>query len=50
MDDPDYCVIGFTAEKGAYYRYDGKGTLDAEEIARLDAGREFENGYQRTHG
>lgn len=49
VDDPDYCVIEFTAEKAEYYRYDGKGTLGAEELARLDGGRAYENGYARTH-
>ena len=49
VDDPDYCVIEFTADKAEYYRYDGKGTLDAEVLAALDAGKDYENGYARTH-
>ena len=49
MDDPDYCVIEFTAQKAEYYRYDGKGMLDAQELARLDDGKAYENGYARTH-
>ena len=47
VDDPDYTIIEFTAERADYYRYDGKGTLDAETIAALDAGKAFENGYRR---
>ena len=50
VDDPDYFVIEFTAERAEFYRYDGKGALDAEAIAALDAGRDYENGYARTHG
>ena len=47
VDDPDYCVIEFTADAAEYYRYDGKGTLDAEALARLSAGKAWENGYAR---
>ena len=47
--DPDYIIIEFTADKAEVYRYDGKGTLDAEAIARLDAGKAYENGYGKTH-
>ncbi len=42
-------MIEFTADSASYYRYDGKGTLTAEEIAALDAGKTYENGYTRTH-
>ena len=49
MDDPDYCVIEFTAERAEYYRYDGKGALDAKAMAVLDENRSFENGYLSTH-
>ena len=49
VDDPDYCVIEFTAEKAEYYRFDGKGTLGAQELTRLDDGKAYENGYARTH-
>ena len=45
VDDPDYTIIEFTADRAAYYRYDGKGTLNAETIAALDAGKAYENGY-----
>ena len=48
VDDPDYCIIEFTAERAEYYRYDGKGTLDAETIARIDGGAAYENGYARN--
>ena len=47
VDDPDYCVIEFTADKAEYYRYDGKGALDAEALSRLDAGKSYENGYAK---
>ena len=49
VDDPDYCVIEFIAERGRYYRFDGKDTLTAEEIAAYDAGKSYENGYAKTH-
>lgn len=49
VDDPDYCVIEFTAERADYYRYDGKGTLSAAELTELDAGLEYENGYDKEH-
>ena len=44
IDDEDYCVLEFTAERGDYYRYDGKGRLDAQ---TLDAGapEDYVNGY-----
>ncbi len=48
VDDPDYCVIAFTDERADFYRYDGKGTLDADALARLDVGKSFENGYAKT--
>ena len=48
VDDPDYCVIEFTADRAEYYRYDGKGALDAEAIARIDVGAAYENGYARN--
>ena len=47
--DPDYIIIEFTAERGDYYRYDGKGALDAEEMERTGSGKDYENGYLRTH-
>ena len=50
VDDPDYCVIEFTADTAEYYHYDGKGTLDAQALARLGAGRAWENGYARYGG
>ena len=50
VDDPDYCVIEFTADTAEYYHYDGKGALDAEALARLSAGRAWENGYARHNG
>ena len=49
IDDEDYCILEVIAESGRYYRYDGKGDLTHAEIAAHDAGREFENGYRKTH-
>lgn len=37
------------ADSGRYYRYDGKGDLPNAEIRSYDTGREYENGYRRTH-
>lgn len=47
IDDPDYCVIEFTAERAEYYRYDGKGVLSANEIAITDHGLDYQNGYDK---
>lgn len=47
VDDPDYMIVEFTADKAEYYRCDGKGMLDAGTIRALDAGKAFENGYAR---
>lgn len=41
MDDPDYCVMEFVAESGAYYRFDGKGELSGDEMAAYDQKRVF---------
>lgn len=49
IDDEDYCIIEFTADSGRYYHYDGKGSLNAAEIAEYDRGKEFEDGYSRFH-
>ena len=49
-DDPDYCVIEFTAEQGSFYRFDGKGTLSAADLAAFDAGKVYRNGYAAEHG
>ncbi len=49
IDDEDYCVLEVIADSGRYYRYDGKGDLTHTEIAAHDVGREFENGYRKTH-
>ena len=49
IDDEDYCILEFVADRGRYYRYDGKGDLTHEEIEAYDAGRTFENGYARTN-
>lgn len=47
VEDPDYCVIEFTAERAEYYRYDGKGTLSGGEISAIDAGKVFEDGFNK---
>lgn len=47
VDDPDYCVIEFTAYAAEYYRYDGKGALATDALERLSAGKAWENGYAR---
>lgn len=47
VDDPDYSVIEFTAERADFYRYDGKGTLSAPEMDGFGAGPDYENGYRR---
>ena len=49
VDDPDYCVIEFTAERADYYRYDGKGTLGADALEQTDVRKAYENGYARRH-
>lgn len=45
IDDPDYCVLEFTADSARYYRFDGKGTLSTDEISLYDAGKTYVNGY-----
>ena len=50
IDDPDYCVTEFVAESARFYRYDGKGTLSAAELAAFDADKQFENGYAKHTG
>ena len=49
IDDEDYCILEVIADSGRYYRYDGKGDMSHAEIAAHDVGREFENGYRKTH-
>lgn len=44
IDDEDYCVLEFVADRGSYYRYDGKGTLTREELAATDAAGVYRNG------
>ena len=50
IDDPDYCITEFVAESARFYRYDGKGTLSAAELAAFDADKQFENGYAKYTG
>ncbi len=47
VDDPDYTIIEFIADRADYYRYDGKGTLSKDELQTMDADKAFENGYRR---
>ena len=47
IDDPDYCVIEFTADRADFYRYDGRGALTRADIAAFGAGQAYENGYLR---
>ena len=49
IDDEDYCILEIVAETGRYYRYDGKGDLTHEEILEYDAGKEYENGYDKVN-
>lgn len=49
IDDDDYCILEIIADTGRYYRYDGKGDLTKEEIQAYDAGKEYENGYDKVH-
>ena len=49
VDDPDYCVIEFIADRADAYRYDGKRTLGAAELAALGRDRTYENGYAKCH-
>ena len=44
-----FLVVLAAAAYHLYYRYDGKGDLTHAEIAAHDVGREFENGYRKTH-
>ena len=50
VDDDDYCVLEFIAEKGRYYRFDGKGELSQAEMNDYDNGREFVDGYTMVGG
>ncbi len=49
IDDPDYCVLEFTAEEGRYYRFDGKGVLDAAALARQTGSLAYADTYALTH-
>lgn len=50
IDDEDYCILEFIADGGRFYRFDGKGDLDAGTMEAWDAGREFADTYALTHG
>ncbi len=47
--EEDYCILEIVAEAGRYYRYDGKGDLTSEEIRTFDAGKKYENGYDKAN-
>lgn len=41
VDDEDYCVIEFRADRGRYYSYDDIGDVSAEQLAEYDKDAEF---------
>lgn len=41
VDDEDYCVLEFQAERGRYYKYGDIGNLSADELHAYDANAEF---------
>lgn len=47
VDDPDYCILEFVADEGAYYRFDGKGVLSRDEMEAYFPDAVFEDGYAR---
>lgn len=46
VEDEDYCVLEFVAEKGRYYRFDGIGDLSQEKLAVFDEGAVWENRWE----
>lgn len=50
VEDEDYCVLEFTAERGRYYRYDGIGDVTGEELAAFDAGKPLTDRYDALAG
>ena len=45
IDDEDYCVLEFVAERGRFYRYDGVGNISHEEIEAFDQNRTWIDYY-----
>ena len=43
VDDEDYCVLEFQAERGRYYTYGDIGNLSKEELRAYEAEAEFAN-------
>ena len=49
IDDEDYCILEFNADEARYYRFDGKGALDAAALAEWDQGKAYADTYALTH-
>jgi len=45
IDDEDYCVLEFVAERGRFYRCDGVGNLSHEEMEAFDQNRTWIDYY-----
>lgn len=45
VDDEDYCILEFIAEKGRFYRFDGIGNISNEEIIAFDQNATLINCY-----
>jgi general stress protein 26 len=45
IDDEDYCILEFTAREGRFYRFDGKGTVSAADMAERDRDRAYADTY-----
>lgn len=45
IDDEDYCILEFIAEKGRFYRFDGIGNISNEEIRAFDQNATLINCY-----
>ena len=45
IEDEDYCILEFIAEKGRFYRFDGIGNISNEEIRTFDHNAPLINCY-----
>lgn len=45
IEDEDYCILEFIAEKGRFYRFDGIGNISNEEIRAFDQNATLINFY-----
>ena len=45
IEDEDYCILEFIAEKGRFYRFDGIGNISNEEILAFDQNATLINFY-----